>query len=157
MPRAFLCSNYVKQISERRIAMIATDRKAPESLGELAASLAELAGHIDEVTSGLEEYKFTDQTDELVRRMEQAGVDGPCAAFHGFTYAWILAKQPELINEGDAVLDQILWVEDEKYRTYVVLRSRVPGDYSKVSLLLPRIFDHVDRTWAERNEPAEAE
>jgi hypothetical protein len=131
--------------------MITETKKAPpETLGELATTLAEIAGHIDDVTQGLSEYPFTVQTDILVDRMEQAGVDGPCAAFHGFTYAWILAKQPELINEGDAVLGQILWIEDENYRTYVVLRSRVLGDYNKVSLLLPRIFDHVDQTWAGR-------
>jgi hypothetical protein len=80
--------------------------------------------------------------------MEQAGVDGPCAAFNGFTYAWILAKMPELTNEGDAVLDQILSIEDQHYRSYVVLRLRHEG--GKVSLLLPRIFDHVDQTWAGR-------
>jgi hypothetical protein len=130
--------------------MIATDRKPPETVSELASSLAEIAGLLDEVTKGLSEYPFTVQTDVLVARMEQAGVDGPCAAFHGFTYAWILAKQPELINEGDAVLGQILWIEDENYRTHVVLRSRVLGDYNRVSLLLPRIFDHVDQTWAGR-------
>jgi hypothetical protein len=157
MPGRSQQQQYVMQISERRIAMIATDRKVPETLGELAASLAELAGHLDEVTKGLSEYPFTVQTNVLVDRMEQAGVDGPCAAFHGFTYAWILAKQPELINEGDAVLGQILWIEDENYRTHVVLRSRVLGDYNKVSLLLPRIFDHVDRNWADRNEPEDGE
>jgi hypothetical protein len=131
--------------------MITETKKAPpETLGELASTLAEIAGHIDEVTKGLSEYPFTVQTDVLIARMEQAGVDGPCAAFHGFTYAWILAKRPELINEGDAVLGQILWIEDEHYRTHVVLRSRVRGDYHKVSMLLPRIFDHVDQTWAGR-------
>jgi hypothetical protein len=135
--------------------MIATDRKAPETLGELAASLAEIAKLIDWVTEGLEDFPFTRQTDVLLARMEQAGIDGPCAAFHGFTYAWILANQPELINEGDAVLDQMLFIEDQNYRTYVVLRLRRDG--GKVSLLLPRIFDHVDRTWAERNEPEEGE
>lgn len=137
--------------------MITETKKAPpESLGELATTLAAIAGHIDEVTS-VSEYPLTVQTDVLVARMEQAGVDGPCAAFHGFTFAWILAKHPELINEGDAVLGQILWIEDEHYRTHVVLRSRVLGDYNKVSLLLPRIFDHVDSKWAGRNEPGEDE
>jgi hypothetical protein len=134
--------------------MIATDRKAPpESLGDLATCLAEIASHIDQVTEGLSEFPFTRQTDVLVNRMERARIDGPVAAFHGLTYAWILALLPELINEGDAVLDQVLWIEDHNYRTYVVLRSR--RDANKVSLMLPRIFDHVDRTWAERNEPAE--
>jgi hypothetical protein len=131
--------------------MITETKKAPpETLGELATTLAAIAGHIDEVTDGLSEFPFTQQTDVLVNRMERAGIDGPCAAFHGLTYAWILAKQPELINEGDAVLGQILWIEDENYRTHVVLRSRVLGDYNRVSLLLRRIFDHVDQTWAGR-------
>jgi hypothetical protein len=74
--------------------MIATDRKAPETLGELAASLAELAGHIDEVTKGLEDFPFTKQTDVLFVRMEQTQVDGPLAAFDGFLFAWMHAKMP---------------------------------------------------------------
>jgi hypothetical protein len=139
-----------QQTSKGRMTMITETKPAPGTLSELASALAEIAGHIDWITEGLEEFPFTRQTDVLVARMEQAGVDGPCAAFHGFTYAWILAKQPELINEGDAVLGQILWIEDENYRTHVVLRSRVLGDYNRVSLLLPRIFDQVDQTWAGR-------
>jgi hypothetical protein len=143
-----------QQTSKGRITMIATDRKAPETLSELAASLAELAGHIDEVTEGLTEFPFTRQTDVLVNRMERARIDGPLAAFHGLTYAWILALLPELTNHGDAVLDEIVSIEDQHYRTYVVLRLRHEG--GKVSLLLPRIFDHVGRTWAER-QPEEDE
>jgi hypothetical protein len=83
--------------------MITETKKAPpETLGELASALAELAGHIDQVTQGLEDFPFTKQTDVLLARMEQTEVDGPLAAFRGFIYAWILAKMPELTNHGDA-------------------------------------------------------
>jgi hypothetical protein len=139
--------------SEKRLPMIATDRKAPESLAELATALAEIAQHIDEVTSDLDQYSFTHRSDVIVDRMEQAGVDGSLAAFNGFTHAWLLAKMPELTNEGDAVLDQMLFIEDQNYRTYVVLRLRRDG--GKVLLLLPRVFDHIDRTWADRQPEEE--
>jgi hypothetical protein len=124
--------------------MITTDRKAPESLGELATSLAELAGHIDEVTNGLEDFPFTEQTDVLLERMEKTEVDGPLAAFDGFRFAWMLAKMPGLYG--------ILATDDHNYREYVVLRYQG----NKVSLLLPRVFKYIDDTWAER-KPQEAE
>jgi hypothetical protein len=126
--------------------MITETKKAPpETLGALAASLAELAGHIDEVTKGLEEFPFTKQTEVLLARMEQTEVDGPLAAFDGFLYAWMLAKLPELYG--------ILSIEDHSYRQYVVLRR----NHEKLSLLIPRVFKYVDQSWAERNEPEDGE
>jgi hypothetical protein len=121
--------------------MITEAKKAPpETLGELAASLAELAGHIDQVTTGLEEFPFTKQTEVLLARMSQTEVDGPLAAFDGFLFAWMLAKQPELYG--------ILSIEDHNYREYVVLRR----NHEKLSLLIPRVFKHVDVEWASKGE-----
>jgi len=120
--------------------MIAMDRKVPETLGELATSLAELAGHIDEVTKGVEEFPFTKQTEVLLARMEQTEVDGPMAAFDGFLYAWMLAKLPELYG--------ILSIEDHNYREYVVLRH----NHEKLSLLIPRVFKYVDQEWGAKGE-----
>lgn len=123
--------------------MIATDRKVPETLGELAASLAELAGHIDEVTKDLSDFPFTKQTDVLFARMEQTEVDGPLAAFDGFLFAWMLAKMPELYG--------ILEIDDSNFRHYVVLRNQ---DH-KLSLLIPRVFKYVDQEWAQKQPEGE--
>jgi hypothetical protein len=118
-------------------------KTAPESLGELATALAELATEIDRVIAGLEDFPFTEQTEELLNRMEQTQVDGGLAAFDGFTYAWMLAKMPELYR--------ILAIEDHSYREYVVLRE-IGG---KVSLLIPRVFKYIDSTWAEKQPEGE--
>jgi hypothetical protein len=126
-----------------------TEKAPPQTLGQLAASLATLAGYIDWITEGLEDFPFTKQTDVLLARMEQTEVDGPLAAFRGFTYAWILAKMPELTNHGDALLDEILSIEDHRYRDYVVLSRRHIG---RVSLLLPRVFSQIDQTWAAKGD-----
>jgi hypothetical protein len=122
-----------------------TPTAPPKSLGELAKALSEIAEAIDAVTSDTEALPLSQQVTEVVDRIEQFNeIDGPAAAFHGVTYAWLMAKFPHL--------DDVLSIEGVQYRQYVVLRT-MPY---KVSLLLPRVFSYTNDEWADRAPEVEA-
>jgi hypothetical protein len=122
--------------------------KAEETLVGLTVQLLSVAARIDALLVGIEEIRFTERTDEILKHIESSAVIDPgVAAFHGIVHAYIVAGYPELAP--------YLSVEHgyRGLRTHAVLRI---NDH-EVSLRLPRVFDGVDVAWADRIEPVEGE
>jgi hypothetical protein len=144
MPGTVSDSSYQAKES---ISMTTETVKAPETLLDLTVQLGSVAARIDALLEGIEDVRFTEQTAEILKRIEsQAVIDEGVAAFHGITHAYIVAGYPELapyleVQHGYRGL-----------RTHAVLRNRP----HEVALLLPRVLDAVDRTRAER-QPQEGE
>jgi hypothetical protein len=118
-------------------------KKTPETLSEMARAIATLAEQVERIAAA-----GTKSTALLVDRMEADGPDEYVAAFHGLTYAWILAVMPEV--------EDVMHFDAKDYHRTVVLQrysgSVREGTYERyrVEFMLPQSLAYVDDEWAGR-------
>jgi hypothetical protein len=124
-------------------------KTTPQSLAELAQALLELANHVERISEGVESAD-RDRTRKIVDRMLREGADDYIAAFHGITYAWVLAIMPEL--------EDVMNFDAKSYRRTVVLETRRGHGsnqlHNRFEFMLPKSLDYVDDEWAGREVDA---
>lgn len=123
-------------------------KASPETLTDFAEGQLELVKRIERLIEGLDQLN----TAAIVDRMLADGADEYVAAFHGLTYAWVLAVMPEL--------EEVMHFDATDYRTTMVLQ-RYKGDVRRgtderyrFEFIIPKELRYVDDEWSGREVEA---